>query len=36
MSLLKINYTTSDIARNHGGELANKLAVCLRELPKLA
>jgi len=31
----KINYTTSDIARNHGGELANKLAVCLRELPKL-
>ena len=31
----KINYTTSDIARNHGGELANKLQVCLRELPKL-
>ena len=31
----KINYTTSDIARNHGGELANILAVCLRELPNL-
>ena len=31
----KINYTTSDIRRNHGGELANKLMVCLRELPKL-
>lgn len=31
----KINYTTSDIRRNHGGELANKLQVCLRELPKL-
>ena len=31
----KINYTTSDIRRNHGGDLANKLMVCLRELPKL-
>ena len=31
----KINYTTSDIARNHGGNLAKKLAICLRELPKL-
>ena len=31
----KINYTTSDIRRNHGGELANKLMICLRELPKL-
>ena len=31
----KINYTTSDIRRNHGGELANKLQICLRELPKL-
>ena len=31
----KINYTTSDIRKNHGGELANKLQVCLRELPKL-
>ena len=31
----KINYTTSDIRKNHGGELANKLMVCLRELPKL-
>ena len=31
----KINYTPNDIRRNHGGELANKLQVCLRELPKL-
>ena len=31
----KINYTPTDIRRNHGGELANKLQVCLRELPKL-
>ena len=31
----KINYTPTDIRRNNGGELANKLQVCLRELPKL-
>ena len=31
----KINYTTSDIRKNHGGDLANKLQICLRELPKL-
>ena len=31
----KINYTPTDIRRNHSGELANKLQVCLRELPKL-
>ena len=31
----KINYTPNDIRKNHGGELANKLQVCLRELPKL-
>ena len=31
----KINYTTGDIRRNHGGELANKLAIALRELAKL-
>ena len=31
----KINYTPTDIRRNHGGELATKLQVCLRELPKL-
>lgn len=31
----KINYTPGDIRSNHGGELANKLLVCLRELPKL-
>jgi len=31
----KINYTAGDIRKNHGGELANKLLVCLRELPKL-
>jgi hypothetical protein len=31
----KINYTSNDIRKNHGGELANKLQVCLRELPKL-
>ena len=31
----KINYTPTDIRKHHGGELANKLQVCLRELPKL-
>jgi len=31
----KINYSTGDIRMNHSGELANKLTVCLRELPKL-
>jgi len=31
----KINYTSSDIRRNHSGELANKLSIALRELKKL-
>ena len=31
----KINYTSSDIRRNHTGELANKLNIALRELKKL-
>jgi len=31
----KINYTQSDIRRNHEGGLADKLSVCLKELPKL-
>ena len=31
----KINYTNSDIGRNHGGQLADKLKVALRYLPKL-
>jgi len=31
----KINYTTSDIRRNHSGELGNKLSIALRELSKL-
>ena len=31
----KINYTVSDIRRNHAGGLADKLIVCLKELPKL-
>ena len=31
----KINYTSSDIRRNHSGELANKLNIALRELSKL-
>jgi len=31
----KINYTQSDIRRNHDGGLADKLSVCLKELPKL-
>jgi hypothetical protein len=31
----KINYTTSDINRNHSGDLARKLVVCLRELSRL-
>tara|TARA_Y100000004_G_scaffold89147_1_gene99990 strand:+ start:1878 stop:3092 length:1215 start_codon:yes stop_codon:yes gene_type:complete len=31
----KINYTTSDIRRNHGGEVAKKLAVCLAQLSRL-
>ena len=31
----KINYTQSDISRNHSGGLAAKLNIALRELPKL-
>ena len=31
----KINYTVSDMRRNHAGGLADKLIVCLKELPKL-
>ena len=31
----KINYTVSDIRRNHGGVVADKLTVCLNELSKL-
>jgi len=31
----KINYTVSDISRNHGGALADKLAVALKQLPSL-
>src|SRR5210317_754393 len=31
----KINYTSSDISRNHSGELADKLTIALRELKKL-
>jgi hypothetical protein len=32
----KINYSTGDILKNHDGELARKLIVCLRELSKLS
>ena len=31
----KLNYTVSDISRNHGGALADKLAVALKYLPSL-
>jgi len=31
----KINYTTSDIRKNHSGELVEKLTIALRELKKL-
>ena len=31
----KINYTNSDISRNHGGALADKLKECLKHLPSL-
>ncbi len=31
----KINYTNSDISRNHGGALADKLVVALKYLPSL-
>ena len=31
----KINYTQSDIRKNHAGGLVDKLSVCLKELPKL-
>ena len=31
----KINYTTSDIRSNHGGEVAKKLQVCLANLSRL-
>ena len=31
----KINYTVSDIRRNHSGVVADKLTVCLNELSKL-
>jgi len=32
----KINYTTSDIRKNHSGPVAEKLNVCLRELSRLS
>ena len=31
----KLNYTPADIRKNHGGGLADKLLIALRELPKL-
>jgi len=31
----KVNYTSSDIRRNHSGELADKLTIALRELSRL-
>ena len=31
----KINYTNSDISRNHGGGLADRLKICLKYLPRL-
>ena len=31
----KINYTASDIAKNHGGVLASKLNVCLKNLKRV-
>ena len=31
----KINYTQSDIRKNHSGGLVDKLSICLKELPKL-
>ena len=31
----KVNYTTGDIRKNHSGDLADKLAVALRELGRL-
>jgi len=31
----KINYTSTDIRKNHSGAVADKLEICLRELPKL-
>ena len=31
----KVNYTTSDISRNHSGELATKLSIALKELKRL-
>jgi hypothetical protein len=31
----KINYTTGDIRKNHGGVVAQKLEICLRHLSKL-
>ena len=31
----KINYTSTDIRKNHSGAVAEKLEICLRELPKL-
>ena len=31
----KINYTNSDISRNHSGVLASKLSVCLSQLKKI-
>ena len=31
----KINYTARDIAKNHGGEVAKKLNVCLSQLSRL-
>ena len=31
----KINYTVADIKKNHSGELAKKLILALKELPKV-
>jgi hypothetical protein len=31
----KINYTTSDIARNHSGPVADKLRVCFKRIKKI-
>ncbi len=31
----KINYTTADIRRNHSGEVAKKLTICLAQLSRL-
>ena len=31
----KVNYTNSDISKNHSGELATKLSIALKELKRL-